>query len=472
MIRFLLNDKLITTQLSSGLPVLDLIRYNEHLTGTKIGCREGDCGACTVLVGSLIKGELRYQAMTSCLLPLANVHGKHVVTIEGINLPAIGKAGPELNMVQLAMSEQGATQCGFCTPGFVVSLAGYCLDDQPGEEQAIAAIDGNICRCTGYKSIVRAAEKITVVLKERKDEDAVSFAVRKKILPPYFQSVKTSLLGILNGELSASQAGSNQIFIAGGTDLYVQKPEEVIHASGSYLFDDPLLKKISQVGNKIVIGGSVTVTDLRTSELFNEAFPAFITYSKLVSSTPIRNMATVAGNFINASPIGDLTIIFLALDARLIMKDLSTGKKRAKPLREFYKGYKILDRAETEIVETIEFEKPGKNNLFHFEKVSKRTHLDIASVNTAIYIEMENTRIKTAGLSAGGVAPVPLFLKKTSSSLTGKNLSEDLVRETIEEMRSEISPISDTRGSKEYKTLLLAQLIRAHFLTLFEKTGV
>ncbi len=473
MIRFLLNDKIISTELSPGIPLLDLIRYNEQLTGTKIGCREGDCGACTVLIGSLTNGELRYQSMTSCLLPLANVQGKHVVTVEGINLPAEDDAAPALNLVQQAMAEQGATQCGFCTPGFVVSLVGYCLNPEPGVENAIAAIDGNICRCTGYKSIERAAVMVTRTLEARNGEDALDFAITKKILPPYFQSVKTSLLSLQNESQPTVgiKTGDPKTMVAGGTDLYVQKPEELIHSNADYLNNDTTLKRIERVDNRIILGGAVTVTDLRDSALFNEIFPSFFPYSKLVSSTAIRNMATLAGNLVNASPIGDLSIFFLALDAKINLRDLRSGRKRKVLLREFYKGYKKLDKSDSELLESIECEDPGKNDHFHFEKVSKRTHLDIASVNTAIFLQVNNEMIVKAGLSAGGVAPVPLYLVKTSAYLAGKKISDKLVDEVVEMAMTEISPISDVRGSREYKAFLLAQLIRAHFHSLFEKTG-
>ena len=144
--------------------ILDFIRYHKNLTGTKIGCREGDCGACTILVGTLNHDEVSYRSATSCLMPLGNAQGKHIVTIEGIN--------PEkedgLNLIQQSMADEGATQCGFCTPGFVMSLAGYCLSKQ--DAPVLSAIDGNICRCTGYKSIERAAEKIKKVL-DKKDQD-------------------------------------------------------------------------------------------------------------------------------------------------------------------------------------------------------------------------------------------------------------------------------------------------------------
>lgn len=145
--------------------LLDFIRYNQNLRGTKIGCREGDCGACTVLTGEINGDEIVYRTVTSCLMAIGNVHGKHIVTIEGVNMT-------ELNPIQQAMCDEGGTQCGFCTPGFIVSLAGFCLSKkEPTYDHAIASINGNICRCTGYKSIERAAGKVAGLLQERGAQD-------------------------------------------------------------------------------------------------------------------------------------------------------------------------------------------------------------------------------------------------------------------------------------------------------------
>ncbi|WP_276502386.1 FAD binding domain-containing protein [Terrimonas pollutisoli] len=486
LIRFILNDKNIETNQPPGMVLLDFIRYHRHLMGTKIGCREGDCGACTVLVGELKNGTVVYQSMTSCLLPLGNVQGKHIVTIEGINFP------DHLNPIQQAMAEQGATQCGFCTPGFVVSLAGFCLSDERAtQENAIAAVDGNICRCTGYKSIERAAGKVADLMKEKNGEQATSFVANKKILPEYFASIKIKLQNVENGVLPTSHPPNPTCLVGGGTDLYVQKHEELVHADNQFLFDHTQLKGIYKEGNRCTIGASATVTDLLHSSIIQQAFPDFPKYAKLVSSTPIRNMATIAGNFINASPIGDFTIFFLALDSQVDLSQTSglirpdvTGtpspKEKGKgndhlfeesgfrtvPLRKLYKGYKQLDKQPDEIISKIRFELPGKNSYFNFEKVSKRTNLDIASVNSAIHLIIKNNRIENAGLSAGGVGPVPMYLQKTSEFLTGKTITAYLVDEAIDIMQKEISPISDARGSKEYKTLLLGQLIRAHLRPL------
>lgn len=463
MIQFILNNKEVSTDLPAGTTVLDFVRYHKNLTGTKIGCREGDCGACVVLIGSLKNEELIYQSFTSCLTPLGNVHQKHVVTIEGLNMA-------ELNPVQEAIQNASATQCGFCTPGFVVSMAGFCLNKNENSYQnALAAIDGNICRCTGYKSIERAATEVANCMKERKGEEPATYVSRKQILPPYFLGIKERLRKLslaTNGFLKEERFR----FVGGGTDLYVQQHDEIKKESTRFLLQQEALKGIYREENRCLIGGAATVTDLAESEILQACFPKLKQYIKLISSTPIRNMATIAGNFINASPIGDLTIFFLALDARVIFND---GKsKREMLLKKLYKGYKILDKKPGEYIEQVWFDLPADNCLFHFEKVSKRTHLDIASVNSAMQVKMNGELIEEAYLSAGGVGPVPLFLEQTTKFLKGKAIKEALVAGAIETAQSEISPISDARGTESYKRILLAQLMKAHFITLFPKLDI
>ncbi len=471
MIHFILNEKEIKTDLPPGMVVLDFVRYHQNLKGTKIGCREGDCGACTVLVGSFTpnsspngEGRLSYRSVTSCLMPIGNANGKHIVTIEGINFEK------ELNPIQQAISDEGATQCGFCTPGFVMSLAGHCLSDKEAtEENAIACIDGNICRCTGYKSIERAAIKVNDLLSDKKVNVASEFVSKENILPKYFSSIERRLQS-LNANAAAlpiTQSTDQSITkLGGGTDLYVQKHDAMTHAGIKFLFDDNSLKRISKEGNRCVMGASTTVTELCESTIISQFFPEFSKYAKLVSSTPIRNMATLAGNFVNASPIGDFTVFFLALNAVLILSD--GDSKREVPLRKFYKAYKVLDKKPEEFIEKIYFELPSANSKFNFEKVSKRTHLDIASVNTSMKITIDGNKVLEASISAGGVGPIPMLLTKASAFLSGKIVSGEIIEEAIRIAQTEISPISDARGSEEYKRLLLAQLIKAHFIEIFE----
>jgi xanthine dehydrogenase small subunit len=455
MTEFILNNKTIKTDLPVGMTVLDFVRYEQNLKGTKIGCREGDCGACTVLVGELSDGKVKYISMTSCLMPLGNAYGKHIVTVEGINLQ-------ELSPVQKAIVDEGGTQCGFCTVGFVMSLAGFCMSEKEANyENAIASIDGNICRCTGYKSLERASSSIVQQLKTRNNNEIISWLIKEKFIPSYFSEIPQRLLAI-----TKSQNGiSKKIKIGGGTDLYVQKHDSMVHADADFFFDNDALKGIYQKDNFIYLGASTTVEDLWNSELMNKLFSQLKKYLKLISSTPIRNMATIAGNFVNASPIGDMTIFFLALNAGLILDN--NGKKRKLQLKDFYKGYKTIEKSEDEIIETIFFEAPDKNTAFNFEKVSKRTHLDIASVNSAISFELLNDKMIKVHAATGGVFAFPRYLEKTCSYLNGKRITVPNILEAAEILQTEISPISDARGTEDYKRLLARQLFFAHFIEMF-----
>lgn len=492
MLKFILNNQDIETDLSPGMTVLDFVRYQQNLKGTKIGCREGDCGACTILIGELTEDKARYRSMTSCLVPLANAAGKHIVTVEGIN-PEDGSLTP----VQQALVDESGTQCGFCTVGFVMSLTGFCIERigtptvMEGAldefDMAISAVDGNICRCTGYKSIERAAEKLCEQL-------AIS---SERFVPGYFSGIAQRLVEI-HSEASGAETrppGSVQI-VSGGTDIYVQRPDEMPDHDARYLFYDDDLRSIRANGDFIELGASVTVTDLLESELMHSIFPDLFKHLKLVSSSPIRNMATLAGNFVNASPIGDMTVWFLALNAEIVF---NTGRDML--LRKLYLDYKKLAKEPDEYITTIRFKKPHSDFRFNFEKVCKRTYLDIATVNTAASFKVEPVPGKTwtppalesdasvgsptvregavnnlsdldyfitdAHVAAGGVAPIPLYLKETSSFLIGRHIDSDTINKASDILQAEISPISDVRGSEEYKRLLLRQLFRAHFLELF-----
>lgn len=457
---FILNDRVIRTDKPGGMTLLDFIRYDNHLTGTKIGCREGDCGACTVLIGDLKADKVNYISMTSCITPLVNATGKHVVTIEGLNMR-------ELSPVQQAFVDTGGAQCGFCTAGFIVSLSGHCLDKKASNyEDGISAIDGNICRCTGYKSIERATALVVEKLTNKDINDSVSWLVKEQFIPDYFLDIpqKLATIKLANQHPNGHEEGLPKV--GGGTDLYVQRPDEMVTGNVHAFYDQLALKDISVRTDQVCsLGGEVTVTDLLESEAFNKIFPNLRKHLKLISSTQIRNMGTIAGNFVNASPIGDLTIFFLALDSTLMLA--TGGAKRKLKLKDFYLGYKKLDMKDGEIVEGLEFEVPDDNTFFNFEKVSKRTYLDIASVNAAIRIKLSGDQIEEIHASAGGVGPTPLYLTKTCSYLKGKTLTPQHIQSAAEMLNEDISPISDVRGSKEYKALLLRQLFFAHFIELF-----
>jgi xanthine dehydrogenase small subunit len=459
MIEFLLNNRKIQTDKAPSTTLLDFIRYDENLRGTKIGCREGDCGACTVLIGSMKNGKLHYISATSCLTPLPNIHGKHVVTVEGLNLPN------KLNQAQQAMVDCSGTQCGFCTPGFINSMCGFALNtNQPTIENAISAIDGNICRCTGYKSIERAAAKLSQELQWKDTNQPLSWLVEHDFIPSYFLEVEEKLK-----EFSIQYHSDGQIPIGGGTDLYVQKHDDLHDMDMEYLFDRATLNGITFEGLKCTLKSSVTVTDLIENETLLNAIPNWYNYLKLVSSTPIRNIGTIAGNLANGSPIGDFTIILLAMNAQLTLTN-NQEESRNLQLKDFYLSYKVLNKTEDEIIREISFELPSKATYFHFEKVCKRQYLDIASVNTAITIIMNGDTIQEAHCSIGGVGPIPKFLSQTSEYLRNKTIKPKVIHRAEEILQTELSPMSDARGTKEYKRLLARQLFFAHFISLFPET--
>ncbi|MBS1545907.1 MAG: FAD binding domain-containing protein [Bacteroidetes bacterium] len=469
MTEFLLNDRTVRSNAPLGTTLLDVIRYNEHLPGTKIGCREGDCGACTVLVGEQRDGHVEYRSMTSCLLAMANVHGKHIVTVEGLTDELAHGAGVErLNPVQQAMVDQGATQCGICTPGFVVSLTGCSLSSEAvTKELAIRAVDGNICRCTGYKSIERAAEVAAGLMASKDVKEPVQWAVAHGFVPGYFAGIAERLKRI---SAPPSEVDPTSPLLGGGTDLYVQKHDAMLHAAIHPLNKEHALMGIRIENGQCIIGGATVAGELLTSQELREYFPNLEKHLLLVSSTPIRNMGTVAGNFVNASPIGDLTAMFIALDSTITLSNEAApgqGHARKLKLKDLYLGYKQIDKKPEEILTSVQFNVPGKHTRFNFEKVSKRTYLDIASVNSAIRLELEGDTVREAHISAGGVAATPKYLGNTASFLVGKPISPETVRAATKVMNDEIAPISDARGTADYKRLLLRQLFFAHFLELF-----
>jgi xanthine dehydrogenase small subunit len=459
MLRFVLNDAEVVVDTHPGLPALDYLRDDARLTGVKHACREGDCGSCVILLGRFSGGAIHYRVVTSCLLPTGALVGHHVVTVEGLNrrLP-----GP----IQNAFAEEGASQCGFCTPGFVVSLTSYLLEATRWDEsEAIEAIAGNICRCTGYASIRRSIAIVLDQLRNNIDpaEDRVPALVREGLLPDYFLRVGGLLEG-LEIPQNALKLHAPQIVVGGGTDLYVQRPDELPDADVVVLqieTEDPIWCD----DHHVYLAGTATAEDMKRSKILEELVGGVESAMRLMGSLPIRQRATIAGNIVNASPIGDMTIAFLALDAEI---GLVAGKsRRSLPLKDFFLGYKEIDIRPQELVEWVRFQKPDGETLFNFEKVSKRTHLDIASVNTAMFVTIGGGRIESAHLSAGGVGPIPQQLSKTAEFLVGRLPDAATALGAAEVARAEVTPISDVRGTADYKRLLLGQLILAHFNVLF-----
>jgi len=453
--RFILNDDLVETDAPPGMAVVDWVRDDAGLKGTKHACREGDCGSCLVLVGSATEGRVVYRALTSCLLPLGEVEGRHLVTIEGLNASA-------LVPTQRVMVDHGASQCGFCTPGIVVALTGYLLNATSLQRSsALVALAGNLCRCTGYASIRRAVADLIEAVDP--GEDRLSALMAQRVVPPSFADIAHRLEAIS----SVTQTGVSDPslpIVAGGSDLYVQQPE-AFAGSSPRLLRRSLPSRIWADNGSIYLSATTTAEDLKRSQVIGGVIKGIDRFMDLVCSEPVREQATVGGNIVNASPIGDMTLMLLALDAELGIRGTHSG--RSVPLRGFYKGYKQFDLRRGEAVEWIRFDARHRSARFNFEKVCKRRHLDIASVNSAACLHVADGLITEAHVSAGGVAPVPLRLARTSDFLSGKPATAATAVEAAGVAQSEIAPISDVRGSADYKRLLLRQLILAHFNALF-----
>ncbi len=454
MLNFILNKDAVRTDERPGMVLLEFIRDVKCLSGTKEACREGECGACTVLVGRRREdGSVSYTACASCLLPIGDVDGCHVVTVEGLS-------GPELTLVQRLIVENSASQCGFCTPGIVLSLTGFCLcAEKLSFEAAVDALDGNICRCTGYAAVRGAARALCERLQAAPSspEKRLPELIAGGVVPAYFRDIPARLAGL---EAAPSAAGKDAVIVAGGTDLFVQKPEQLLDGELCFLSKRSDLDYIREDGGVLRVGGAVTIEDFRLSAPVRKHFPALEKDLLLHSSAILRNKATLAGNIVNASPIADAAIILLALDARLVIE--GGGKKREAPLSKFFLGYRKTGLACGELVCEIVIPRLPRGARYNFEKVSNRTTLDIAAVNTALRLTAgPDGVISDLRVSAGGVAPVPLLLDL--GAFKGRRPDAETAKAAAAAAEAAVKPIDDIRGSAEYKKLLLGRLVEAHF---------
>ncbi|MCB1122496.1 MAG: FAD binding domain-containing protein [Verrucomicrobiae bacterium] len=464
-IRFILNDEEITAWESPGRLVLDYLRETRRLTGTKEGCKEGDCGACTVLLGTLEGVKVRYTPMPSCLIPMGELAGKHLVSVEGLNME-------HLSPVQDAMVDCGGTQCGYCTPGFIVAMTGWLMDERRPLDHAGAksAISGNLCRCTGYRSIKEAGGKVVEQLSGKlSKENRVADLCGAGALPDYFTNIAERLAGLTSAvEEDSEYAPERPLFIGGGTDLYVQRGEEIPDQAVQLLNCGDSIPPVIEKDGKLIVDARMSFQAFGDDPLIQETIPEIEAYNELIASWPIRTRATLGGNICNASPIADMTCLLLALDTEL--RITGGAETRTLPLKEFFLDYKKLAKEPDEIIETASFAKAGKGTRINWEKVSKRAVLDIATVNSAARFEVSDGFILEAHLALGGVAAIPLYLKEASKALTNQPLTADVVFSTVDIALSEFEPISDVRGSADYKRLLARQLLLAHFLKCFPET--
>lgn len=352
---------------------------------------------------------------------------------------------------QKAFYDEAASQCGFCTPGMIMSLTGCLLGSTDlSIRAAMESLDGNICRCTGYLAVKRAVDFVMSTLKPVSG-NRLEMLIENGHVPAYFNTIEKRLK-----DLPVNESSVSDTIVAGGTDIYVHSSDKLSTENPRFLSQTDNLNYIVTDNKHVRIGAAVTFKQLRESRIISNLFPELNSFLSKVSSTQIRARATVGGNIVNASPIADITIVLLSLNAAVHVSG------RSIPLSDFYPGYKKLDMQQGEILSEVSFPVPEPGASLSTLKVAKREYLDIASVNSSMLIKLEGDVIRTARVSAGGVAPIPLLLKKTSDFLSGKILSETTIKEACNMAANEISPISDIRGSKEYKIKLLRAQLRAH----------
>ncbi len=467
-LRFLLNDALIElTEVDPTLTVLRWLREHAGLHGTKEGCAEGDCGACSVVIGEPAgAGNMRWRAVNACILFLPALDGCQLLTVEHLK-----QADGRLHPVQQAMVEQHASQCGFCTPGFVMSLFALYLhrgEARPSHRQVCDTLAGNLCRCTGYRPITDAAAAMWDIpwqepLLEREAEIAARLHALRHDEPLVLEyegrryAAPTSLAQL--DELLA--ADPDATLLAGATDvgLWVTKQHRDL-ASVIWLGRVAELKGFEETDTAIDIGAMVTHSEILP--VLKRCFPDFGELLRRFGSTLIRNSSTVGGNVANGSPIGDSMPALIALGATVVLR--GPGGRRELALEDLYLDYQKQDRARGEYVERVRIPKLVENEHFACYKLSKRFDSDISAVCAAFKIRLENGIASEVRTGFGGVAAVPARAHKTEAALRGQpwNAASLAVAEQV--LENEFTPLTDMRATARYRSVVSARLLHKFFI--------
>lgn len=474
MINFLLNYEARSLEgLANDLTVLDYLRLHEHRCGTKEGCAEGDCGACTVVLVDLVDGEPCYRAVNSCILFTHELDGRLLLTVEGLKKP-----DGALHPVQDAMITRHASQCGFCTPGFVMSLFAYHCSKGEKSDQAIhEVLSGNLCRCTGYRPIVDAAKDLNDDTRDHSTFSSSALAeilkaVALKGLPVSRVSPATAKISksadtgysaprTLEDLLREKSQYPHAYILAGGTDLglLVTKAHRHLDRVLSVNRVDAL-KVIEDLADRIVIGSAVTYTD--ALPVIDRYYPAFGDMIRRIGSTQIRNLGTIGGNIANASPIGDTPPCLLALDATVVVQSIR-GERRIE-IGHFFTAYRQTALAPDEIIRAIEIPKYSADQHYAAYKIAKRFDQDISTVAAAFRLLHKSQQVTEIRMAFGGVAATPVRAVKTEAVCQDKIWNEELVEKAAKTLAEEITPLTDFRGSSDYRQKLAANLLRRFFL--------
>jgi len=467
-IRFLLNDREITLEnVRPEDTLLDFVRLGQRLRGTKEGCAEGDCGACTVLVGRVKNGKLSYVPVNACIRFTGSLNACHVVTVEHLS-------GPDgaLHPVQQAMVDNHGSQCGFCTPGFVMSLYALWMENpSPSDAQIETALQGNLCRCTGYEAIMRAARAMG-----KAGSPAVDRLVKER------ETISRKLAGFVSGErIEIGEEGARVIvpadsddlarvlseypgarIVAGATDvgLWVTKHMRAI-SPAVFIGHIDELSAIGVESGKLKMGATATYADALVA--LSENYPAFGPLIDRIGGAQIRAVGTIGGNIANGSPIGDTPPPLIALGASVTLR--STDGRREIDLADFFIDYGKQDRKSDEFVESISVPllKPGE--IFSVYKISKRRDEDITAALAAFRLKLSAEGIvEDIAIACGGMAATPKRAKSVEAALAGKAWNEASVAAAAEKFEQDFAPITDMRASAAYRMTVTKNLLRRFFL--------
>jgi xanthine dehydrogenase small subunit len=441
------------------LTLSDYLRRHHRLTGTKVVCAEGDCGSCSVLVGRVKGDRIAYSAVTSCIQLMLQLDATHVITIEGLSAP------DQLNPIQESLVHCQGAQCGFCTPGFVVSLYDAMHDARPHDAHSVQrALVGNLCRCTGYDSIIRSALQTDRTQLKTIDD----LYPPNQLLPTLQRAAGEEVLvksrtqrfykpTTIQQAVRFRSHNPEATIVSGGTDIGVQvnkRTRSLTTAMSTSALNE--LDTITTDAGGLHVGAAVTLTELE--RITATHLPELSQYLAWFGSPPIKNAGTLAGNLANASPIGDMLPPLYVLAAEVEVAG-PAGSRRI-PIEIFYTGYRRTALAPGEMITAAHIPLPQLDEIFKLYKVSRRKDLDISTFNAAIWLRLSGRTIDDIRIAFGGVGPMVLRMKKSESALRGSPATLDHFEQAGEIARDEVTPITDVRGSETYRRTLAANVLK------------
>jgi xanthine dehydrogenase small subunit len=467
MIKFLLNQsETSVNQIDPNTSVLDYLRDNLNRTGTKEGCASGDCGACTVVIAEAEENKLVYRSANACITNIGSLHGKQLITVEDL------KTNDQLHAVQQAMVDCHGSQCGFCTPGFVMSMFALRKNNATSDpHKTIESLGGNLCRCTGYKPIIEAAHQ------SFKSSSNDQFSEQHDNVVDQLNSINhqypSAHLTHLNKQFF-SPSTSDELatlllehpkakLLAGGTDLCLEFTQFLRDAQ--ILIHTGRVKDLATVelnDKSLVIGAAATYS--HAADQLIALYPDLKELIERLGSLQVRNQATIAGNIGNASPIGDMPPVLIALGAELILR--KGDERRTISIEDYFIKYKVTALKISEFIERIIIPRPDPLADFKAYKISKRLEDDISATCGAFNIQIKQGAVNTVKIAFGGMAEIPKRAKYCEQALLNQPWNSQSIERAIVEFKKDFTPISDFRASADYRLNVSQNMLRRLYLEL------